>query len=760
MISIPNVPYVMRKNKSSEITMRGINYTNIIKDGDIYDSDGVVADEYPYISVKKKNKLVENGASSAIFFGGKLCYIKDGIFYYDGEPMGYVSEGEKQMAIVNTKLVIFPDKKYFDLPTKTICDLGSTVMFSGATFSGNKLTVTDIPGTRIDGYGGTFEGNKFTVEKVKTWQQLAFISGNKVIPVGEKKVSANGKITSKSAVIYAIIDNLSIGDKVCVNLYADSSGVSEPVASFIANVTSVIVLPAFSTVALETRAAIPDGEWFIDIWSTTTIVQKFNADEYVDIKVGMDATATLTRYVTVQPSETELTFSGNVNKPYNPTNIYYVTVMSYGWAEPLSSMLSPGQKISFKGSEWNIESNFTVATVGDDYLTVNEMFIGEAISTGRTMYIFAYSNPMLRGIAANLSQYFKVGDTVFVTGSRKNDISFTIADFDGKSFVANSEIFEDEERDVITVERRIPDLDFICESNNRIYGCSNKDRTIHASALGDPTNFFTFDETSDDSFAVAVGSEGDFTACTRYGSDVLFWKEEKLHKLLGSYPAEYALYSYDIEGVQAGSEKSICIINEVLYFKGVRGIYRYAGDVPSLISDNFGNKSYTKAVGGSDGDKYYVSMLEGEQAHTYTYLIKYGIWMLEDKLRYTHFARRGRELYGIESGNLYLMRGEEAGEDATWMVQFCPMYETMQGRKTYSRLLLRVSIPDKGYIGIEVRTDGGNWLACDHIVGQNDRVVPIRIPINKCDKFAFRVYGKGDCKIMGIVREFFVGGES
>ena len=763
MISIPNVPYVMRKNKSSEITMRGINYTNIIQDGDIYDSDGVVADEYPYISVKKKNKLVEEGASNAIFFGGKLCYIKDSTFYYDGEPIGYISEGEKQLAIVNTKLVIFPDKKYFDLPTKAIYDLGSTVMFSGATFSGNKLTVTDIPGTRIDGYGGTFDGNKFTVPKVKTWQNIAFVKDNYIMPVTERLFADNGLSTGVGANIYARVENLATGQRICVQCYRSSSDF-EMLYSFTATVASVAVSDEKTTIVWVTNTEIPNENFYFEVWKLSdTMSLPLATGDIVDVTVGTNvngANVGVTRGLSFSNEGDRIRFSGNINKPHTSTNIFYTTIRTYGWADSLSDIISPGQKISFKGPEWNIESNFTVATVGDDYLTVNEMFVGEVIPQNKSVYIFAYSNPMLRGLAANLSQHFNVGDTVFVTGTRKNAVSFTIVGIEGNSFIAKSEIFTDEERSVITVERRIPDLDFICESNNRIYGCSNKDRTIYASALGDPTNFFTFDETSDDSFAVAVGSEGDFTACTRYGSDVLFWKEEKLHKLLGSYPAEYALYSYDIEGVQAGSEKSICIVNEVLYFKGVRGIYRYAGDVPSLISDNFGNKSYAKAVGGSDGDKYYVSMLDGEEAYTYTYLIKYGIWMLEDKLRYTHFARRGRELYGTESGNLYLMRGEEAGEDAMWMVQFCPMYETMQGRKTYSRLLLRVSIPDKGYIGIEVRTDGGNWLSCDHIVGQNDRVVPIRIPINKCDKFEFRVYGKGDCKIMGIVREFFVGGES
>ena len=54
----------------------------------------------------------------------------------------------------------------------------------------------------------------------------------------------------------------------------------------------------------------------------------------------------------------------------------------------------------------------------------------------------------------------------------------------------------------------MPDLDFICESENRLWGCSNETRTIYASALGDPTNFFSYQGLSTDSYAVAVGSEG------------------------------------------------------------------------------------------------------------------------------------------------------------------------------------------------------------------------------------------------------------
>ncbi|MCQ4771898.1 hypothetical protein NE579_15845, partial [Intestinimonas massiliensis] len=75
----------------------------------------------------------------------------------------------------------------------------------------------------------------------------------------------------------------------------------------------------------------------------------------------------------------------------------------------------------------------------------------------------------------------------------------------------------------VMVRRKIPDLEYICESENRLWGCEG--HNIHASALGDPTNFFTFAGVSTDSYSVAVGSDGDFTGCAAYSGDVLFFKE-------------------------------------------------------------------------------------------------------------------------------------------------------------------------------------------------------------------------------------------
>ena len=42
--------------------------------------------------------------------------------------------------------------------------------------------------------------------------------------------------------------------------------------------------------------------------------------------------------------------------------------------------------------------------------------------------------------------------------------------------------------EVVELERRVPDMDYLTECDNRVWGCSNKENVIYACKLGDPTN--------------------------------------------------------------------------------------------------------------------------------------------------------------------------------------------------------------------------------------------------------------------------------
>jgi hypothetical protein len=351
---------------------------------------------------------------------------------------------------------------------------------------------------------------------------------------------------------------------------------------------------------------------------------------------------------------------------------------------------------------------------------------------------------------------------VAMDGEEVNNTAFVVDRIEGAVLYATAEIFTNGVPDITDttpkLERRIPELDFICEANNRLYGCSNGDNTIYVSALGDPTNMFAYEGVSTDSFAVAVADKEPFTGCCRYGTDVLFFKENKIYKLVGSYPAEFALYSYDVEGVEEGSHGSLCVINEVLYYKGIHGIYAYTGGVPTFISQALGDGKYIEACAGTDGVSYLLSMKDEKGVcKRFSYNPRLGIWMAEGEGERRDVVRIGDKVYYLCDKTIY---EKGVGDvDGEWLLQFAPIYETIEGKKSHSRLFIRAEVPRGSYMRIEMRCDGGAWMEAGKIVGKHAGVVPIRIPVNRCDKFELRLSGKGPFTILSMQREYYVGSE-
>ena len=77
----------------------------------------------------------------------------------------------------------------------------------------------------------------------------------------------------------------------------------------------------------------------------------------------------------------------------------------------------------------------------------------------------------------------------------------------------------------VQLERRVPDLDFVTECDNRVWGCSSRENVIYACKLGDPTNWFSYRGIAADSYAVTVGSDGAFTGAATCMGYALFFKE-------------------------------------------------------------------------------------------------------------------------------------------------------------------------------------------------------------------------------------------
>lgn len=364
-----------------------------------------------------------------------------------------------------------------------------------------------------------------------------------------------------------------------------------------------------------------------------------------------------------------------------------------------------------------------------------------------------------------LEELFKENQAVEIAGAsiEANNKEIVIRKVEGNTLTFYNDSFTAGDSSTeLTIERRAPDLKIICASNNRVWGAD--DTTIWASALGDPFTWYNYDGLSTDSYAVAVGTDGPFTGCVEYGSNVLFFKEDKLHKVIGTSPKDYAIYTYTIQGIQNGSMRSAQVINEVLYYKGAEGVYAYNGGVPYLVSENFGTRRYGSARAASDGQRYYISMQDAETKEwgLWTLDTLRNIWLKEDDTHVLEFATLEGELLflGEDGKNLYKMgQPDQEGKRIKWSATFYPMEENTHSRKGYSRLLMRMELASGAWVKAEIKEDLGPWKTLSTVHGQRVRTAHVTFLPGRCDTFQIRLSGEGRCVVKSLVREFDTGSE-
>lgn len=211
----------------------------------------------------------------------------------------------------------------------------------------------------------------------------------------------------------------------------------------------------------------------------------------------------------------------------------------------------------------------------------------------------------------------------------------------------------------ITISRRVPNMDFVIESQNRLWGCrygtdidGNIVNEIYASKLGDFKNWNCFMGLSTDSYTASCGTDGQWTGAITHLGYPLFFKENVLHKVYGNYPSNYQIQDTACRGVMKGAGKSLAIVNETLYYKSRNGVCAYNGSLPTEISSAFGEVTYSSvdqtnldtlrngAVAGSHNNKYYISMkseVDGDW-HLFVYDASKGLWHKEDNTRVDYFC--------------------------------------------------------------------------------------------------------------------------
>lgn len=373
---------------------------------------------------------------------------------------------------------------------------------------------------------------------------------------------------------------------------------------------------------------------------------------------------------------------------------------------------------------------------------------------------------------ADWDSIFKVGDAVTISGAKtheSNNQTIVIREIDGDNlrFYENSfTINKGGDTEELTVRREVPELDFLCENENRLWGC--KGDTIYASKLGDPFNWNVFDGVSTDSYAVDVGSAGDFTGCFAYRGYPVFFKEEQIYKVYGDKPSNFQVMSSASLGVEAGSYASLAIAGETLYYLSRVGVVAYSGGIPQSVAAPFGTDRYRNGVAGSDGVKYYVSLEDSTGGHTlFVYDTQKGVWHKEDSLEAVGFGWDA-ELYFLGAdgrlwlnGNTRTVPEEATPEGAVEsMAEFADFTEGDANKKGTAKLQVRMELDAGASVKIEMQFDSdGKWREVTTLSATVKRSFYLPIIPRRSDHFRIRFSGTGGWRLYSLVRESYSGSE-
>ncbi len=333
----------------------------------------------------------------------------------------------------------------------------------------------------------------------------------------------------------------------------------------------------------------------------------------------------------------------------------------------------------------------------------------------------------------------------------------------------------------ISLESRVPEMDFALEHGNRIWACRfGKGRggefvnELYASALGDPTAWSRFQGISTDSYAVSLGVYGAFTGAQSLGGELLFFKENHIIRVTGDTPSEFTVTAFPARGVEAGQSGSITPLNERVFYKSSRGITVFDGAFPSDISDSLGDGEFTDCVGGAVQGRYYCAATYKNERRIYVYDTATRQWFSENDPASTVFMLSdGRSLYflgladaesfgysltaesfkavgereiGFAPGKRYRFYEED---EICWFAETGESENTAYPyRKTVRSIKLKVSLKDESRLSLLVKTDRDDEFRRVLLLDRpTDGVYSAHVNTIPCHSLRLRFEGKGDVKV-------------
>ncbi len=384
-----------------------------------------------------------------------------------------------------------------------------------------------------------------------------------------------------------------------------------------------------------------------------------------------------------------------------------------------------------------------------------------------------------------IPQLFRVNDVVTISGAEDpalNGEKLILALGGGENeedwimVDALPESLSGGEEEALYIDRSVPQLDYICECQNRLWGCrygqGADGKTVNeilCGALGDFRNWRQYMGLSTDSWAASVGSDGPWTGCVNYLGYPTFFKENRIHRVSVSPEGAHRVDETVCRGVQKGSAKSLVVVNETLYYKSPGEVCAWQGGFPRGVSAPLGTAAYHGAVGGAIGGKYYLSMLdENDAASLFVFDIERELWLKEDSLRATDFARVGGELFAAADGELLALLGScpvtgtTREQSVAWEAVTGLQSFRLPENKRVSRYNIRLDLAAGASLAVAVQYDSdGVWRSAGSVAAADARMGHFLFPVrpHRCDHLQLKLSGQGEVRILSISRILEVGSD-
>ena len=779
LITVPQTKDIIQE-------FRGYNHNIRIADNEFYDMKNMTSKYYPVLSPRDKRGMVANIPNcNGIIVKDKLVYVKGNELYYGFENVLTLKRdilGERSIVSMGAYIVIYPDMMYYN--TANPEDKGN-INNEDQTFTGNMtLTLADANGNDISPYNMLYETNL------------------KGCPFWSRTQHYNYKPDNEGDGMEYIVVNpfKHEGTTESIKLYGLPSRHTEQTDSVFISYDWSVEYKGYGEINGEKTFQITNSNDYLGIYfrpQTLTalrneLVAAYAKEKYTGENYGYPefGKITITRTVMQQDLSTVID---------EQKEVYHI--VSRIKAE-LVSLASQKYEISAWGEQWAIkkgdyrlihkdgksvvEECIDYAPEDTDIATWNNGKCWEEVQT----YVRIDSDNQDIGSALetiindNSSEVLSIDGNNSITDTL--DVKYNDANV---NFARDSAVYIDynsikvkgaldyvtsaTENISISFKNIAKVLDYVIECNNRLWGCrygkNNKGdfvNEIYATELGSFRNWDVYQGTASDSYTVSLGSDGAFTGAINYNGKPMFFKENCIHTVYGSYPENYAITTDTGAGLQNGSHKSLALLGNTLFYKAIDGIYVYDGASSHKISDAFGSDTYTDAVGGAASQKYYVTMKHSESGERslFVYDTTLGVWHKEDDADIAFFARNKTDLYLYDKsdGVLYNVNGStnKESDPVEWYCESGNIGFSTPDSKYISKLQIRMVAPVGSHVSLYAQYDSdGYWEYIGGLDGTSLRAFTIPFMPRKCDHFKIRIEGKGECKIYSMSKVMLEGGE-